>query len=115
MKLHMPNMEELLNQISTAITRVQHGPRWMSKIDIAYANSLLKSKFPIKGETSKHRIFAVTGGNMNDFYGFRKRFCCLSNIPTKIQEKIDKTMNYQTSVWLDDLNFVTRRVKKNTE
>ena len=30
----MPSMEELLNQISTDITRVQNEPLWISKIDL---------------------------------------------------------------------------------
>ena len=36
MRPHMPNMEELLNQISTEKTRPPNEPLWRSKIDLKY-------------------------------------------------------------------------------
>ena len=32
----------------------------------------------------------------------------LSDIPTVIQEKIDQTLNYLTSLWLGDMIMVTK-------
>ena len=33
---HMPNMVELLNQISTELSRNDHDPTWISEIDLDY-------------------------------------------------------------------------------
>ena len=46
----MPNMEELLNQTSTGITRAPDEPLWISKTDFEYALGQLK----LSEETSKH-------------------------------------------------------------
>ena len=37
LKPHLPSMEELLDQMSTEITRVQSEPLWVIKIDLQYA------------------------------------------------------------------------------
>ena len=58
---HMPNMEELLNQISAELSRNNHDPIWISVIDLDYAYGQMK----LAPETSKHCNFAVTGENMN--------------------------------------------------
>ena len=39
MRPHTPNMEELLNEISTKITKVQNEPLWISKIDLEYVRT----------------------------------------------------------------------------
>ena len=59
--------------------------------------------------------FAITGGNMNGYYGFKRRFQVLSDISTIFQEKIDRTLKNETPVWLDDIIIVTRWDKMNTE
>ena len=53
MRPHMPNMEELINQISTEITRVPNERLWISKIDLEYAHGQLK----LSDETSRHCNF----------------------------------------------------------
>ena len=60
---HMPNMEALLNQISTEITRPSKEPLWISKTDLDYSYGQLK----LSDETSKHCNFAITGGNLNGY------------------------------------------------
>ena len=55
----MPIMEELLNQLSTQIKKVQNELLWISKIDLEYTYGQLKSS----EETSKHCNFAKTGGH----------------------------------------------------
>ena len=79
----MQNMEELLNQISTELTRVQNEPLRISKIDLGNAYGQLKSK----RRKSKHFKFAKMGRNINGYYRFKKGFYGLSNIPTKFSEK----------------------------
>ena len=37
MRPDMPNMEDLLNQMSTEITRVQNEPVWISTIDLEFS------------------------------------------------------------------------------
>ena len=83
---HMPNMEELLNQIYTELSRNDHDPIWISVIDLDYAYGQLK----LAPETSKHCNFAVTGENMNGYYRFLKGFYGPADIPTIFQEKIDR-------------------------
>ena len=106
----MLNMEELLNQISVEITRVQNEPLRISKTDLEYAYGQLK----VSDETRRQCYFAITGGNMKGYYRFKKGFCSLSDIPTKFQEKLNRTLNYQTPVWLKDILVVTKGTKRNT-
>ena len=91
---HMPNMEELLNQISTKLSRNDHDPIWISVIDLDYAYGQMK----LAPETSKHCNFAVTGENMNGYYRFLKGFYGPAYIPTIFQEKKERTLAHQTPV-----------------
>ena len=50
---------------------------------------------------------------MNGYYSFEKGFYGLSDIPTIFEEKIDRSLNYRTPVWLDDIIIVKRGDKKN--
>ena len=105
---HMPNMEELLNQISTELSRNDHDPIWISAIDLDYAYGQMK----LAPETSEHCNFAVTGENMNGYYRFLKGFFGPADIPTVFQEKIDRTLGHQTPVWLDNIIIVSRGTKE---
>ena len=62
----MPNMEELLNQISMEITRDRTAQLFMSKIDLDYAYGQMK----LSEETSRQCVFALTGGNFSGYYRF---------------------------------------------
>ena len=53
----MPNMEELLNQISVEITRDRTMQLFMSKIDLDYAYSQMK----LSKETNRQCVFALIG------------------------------------------------------
>ena len=111
MRPHMPNMEELLNQISVEITRDRTLQLFMSKIDLDYAYGQMK----LSEETSRQCVFALTGGNFSGYYRFKKGFYGLADIPTIFQEKIDRTLEYCTSAWLDDIIVVTRGSKQDHE
>ena len=41
-----------------------------------------------------------------------KRFYVLSDIPTLFQEKMDRTLNWQTPLWLDNIIIVTKGYKE---
>ena len=101
---HMPNLEELLNQISSELSKNDHNPIWISVIDLDYADGQMK----LATETSKHCNFAVTCENLNGYYQFVKQFYGPADIPTFFQEKIYRTLGHQTPVWLDDIVIVTR-------
>ena len=73
----MPNMEELLNQISAKVSRNDHNPMWTAVIDLDYACGQLR----LSPETSKHCNFTVTGENLNGYYRFRKGFYGPADIP----------------------------------
>ena len=100
----MPNMEELLNQISVEITRDRTAQLFMSTIDLDYAYGQMK----LSEETSRQCVFALTEGNFSGYYRFKKGFYGLADIPTIFQEKIDRTLEYCTPAWLDDIIIVTR-------
>ena len=55
----MPNMEDLLNQISVEITRDRTVQLFLSKIDLDYAYGYMK----LSEERSRQCVFALTGGN----------------------------------------------------
>ena len=59
--------------------------------------------------------FAITGGNFKGYYRFKKGFYRLADIPTIFQEKIDRTLEYSTPAWLDDIIVVTRGSRKEHE
>ena len=111
MRPHMPNMEELLNQISVEITRDRKAQLFISKIDLDYAYGQMK----LSEETSRQCVFGLTGGNFSGYYRFRKGFYGLADIPTIFQEKIDRTLEYCTPAWLDDIIVVTRGKKQDHE
>ena len=101
---HMPNMEELVNQISEEITKDRTKELRISKIDLDYAYGQMM----LSEETSRQCVFAINGGNFSGYYRFRKGFYGLADIPTIFQEKIDRTLEYCTPAWLDDILVVTR-------
>ena len=107
----MPNMEELLNQISVEITRDRTLQLFMSKIDLDYAYGQMK----LSEETSRQCVFALSGRNFSGYYQFKKRFYGLADIPTIFQEKTDRTLEYCTPAWLDDIIVVTRGSKQDHE
>ena len=64
----MTNMEELLNQISTELTRGQNERLWISKIELEYAYGQMN----LSEETSRQYNSPKTGGNVNGYYRFKK-------------------------------------------
>ena len=98
----MPNMEELISEISARITEGV-GEIWMSKIDLDYAYGQAK----LNMEAAKHCVFSIIGGDFTGHYRFKKGFCGLSDIPTVFQEHIDKVIEFKTPVLLDDIICVT--------
>ena len=66
-------------------------------------------------ETSRQCVFARTGGNFSGYYRFKKLFYGLADLPTKFPEKIDRTLEYSTLAWLDDIIVVTRGDRKEHE
>ena len=107
----MPNMEELLNQISVEITRDRTMQQFISKEDLDYAHGQTK----LSEETIRQCVFALTGGKFSGNNRFRKGFYGLADIPTKFQEKFDRALGYCTPAWLDDIIIVTRRNKQDHE
>ena len=104
-------MEELLNQISVEITKDRTKELMMSKIDLDYAYGQMM----LSEETSRQCVFAITGGNFSGYYRFKKGFYGLVDIPTIFQKKIDRTLEYCTPAWLDDIIVVTRGDRKDHE
>ena len=53
-------------------------------------------------------IFTDTGGKFTGYYRFLKGFYGLADFPTIFQERIDKTLEYKHSAWLEDIITVTK-------
>ena len=66
-------------------------------------------------ETSRQCVFAITGAKFSGYYRFKKGFYGLADIPTYFQEKIDRTLEYSTPAWLDDIIVVTRGSRQEHE
>ena len=111
MRPHMPNMEELLNQISVEITHDRTVNFFISKIDLDYAYGQMR----LSEETSRQCVFALTAENFRGYYRFKKGFYGLAVIPTIFQEKIDRTLEHCTPAWLGDIIVVTRGSRQDHE
>ena len=74
---HMPNKDELLNQISSELSKNELDPIWISIINLEYANGQMK----ISPETSKHCNFAITGEKINGYYRLLKVLTDQSTYP----------------------------------
>ena len=68
MRTHMPNTEELLNQISVKTSRDRTVQLFISKIDLDYAYGQMKQS----EETSRQCVFALTGEKISGYYKFKK-------------------------------------------
>ena len=101
-KTTMPNMKELISQISAEITQ-SDGEIWMTKIDLDYAYGQAE----LSAEASRQCVFSIIGGEFTGHYRFKKGFYGLADIPTVFQEHIDKVLEFKTPVWLDDIICVT--------
>ena len=92
--------KELLNQISVEITRDRTMHLFIIKIDLHYPNGQMK----LSEEASRLCVFALTGGKFSGYHRFEKGSTVgLADIPTKFQEKSDRTLGYCTPAWLDDI------------
>ena len=69
-KAQMPNLEELLGQVSMAIARIEEMPLYISTIDLEYASGRVK----LHPETSKHCSIAIIRGDATGYYQFQKEF-----------------------------------------
>ena len=105
---HMPNMDELLNQISSELSNNERDPIWISVKGLDYAYGQMR----LSPETSKHCNFAITGEKINGYYRFLNGFNGPVDIPTIVQEKIDRNLGHQIPIWLDDIITVTHGTKE---
>ena len=101
---HIPNMEELFNQILTKIIRVQNEPFWIPKIELEYTYGQLK----LSEATSRHSNYAVTGGNMNRYYILEKKDSSVYPIFWKHFKKKRQNIELPNT-------HVTRRYNKNNK
>ena len=102
---------KLLNQLSVEISRDRTVQLFISKIDLDYSYGQMK----LSEETSRQSVFALTGGKISGYYRFKKGFYGLADIPTIFQEKIDRTLEYCTPAWLNDIIVVTQGNKQDHE
>ena len=75
----------------------------MSKIDLDYAYGQAK----LSEEAARHCVFSIIAGDFPGNYRFKKSFYGLSDIPTVFREHIDAVLEFNTTVWLDDIICVT--------
>ena len=102
----MSHNGEMISKISAQITKNQ-GEIWMSKHDLDYAYGQAK----LSKESARHCVFSKIGVDFTghyQFYRFKKGFYGLYDIPTVLQEHIDKLLEFKTPVCLDDIICVTK-------
>ena len=81
----MPNMEELLSQITVKLTRDRAMQLFISKIDPDNAYGQMK----LSEETSRQCVFALTGGKLCGYYRFKKKdFTDLPISPQYFKKKL---------------------------
>ncbi len=100
----MPNLSELLDQVSVKITTEKNEELWISLLDLEYAFGQIE----LDQETAKHCVIAIVGGQATGHYRFNRGFYGLADVPVKFQEKIDKTLRGKAPAWQDDVIVVTR-------
>ena len=103
----MPNMEDLINRISTEISKNDEEEVWITKIDL---DLRLRSN-GIRRRNQKTLRIRTNRRKSNGFYRFLKGFHGLSDLPTIFQEKMDRTLKFKTPAWIDDIIVVTRGEK----
>ena len=77
-KAQMPNLEELLGQVSLSITKDETLPLYISTIDLEFAFGQIK----LHPETGKHFNIAIIGGDVTGYCQFKKGFYGISDMPT---------------------------------
>ena len=85
----MLKMEELLNQSLVELTRDRTVQLFISKIDLDYAYR----QMTLSDETSRHCVFALTGGNFCGYFRFEKGFYGLADIPRYFKKKMTEHFN----------------------
>ena len=85
----MPNMEELLNQVSVEITRDRTVQLFLSKIDLDYAYGQMK----LSEETSRQCVFALTGGKFQWTLQIQKRVLRTCRYTHHISKKVTELSN----------------------
>ena len=98
MRPHLLGMEDLLDQISIEITTVQNKPLWISETDLDYACGQLN----LCKETSRHGNIAITGGNMNRIYRFKKK------IPKSIRHTDNIPGEHRPNIDIPDTSLARR-------
>ena len=113
MRPHMPNMEELLNQILVELSRDRTLQLFISKKTLRLR---IRPDEIIRRNKSTMRI-RNNRGKFSGYYRFKKGFYGLADIPTIIQEKNDLLLEYSMAniTWLDDIIIVNRGSKQEHE
>ncbi len=62
----------------------------------------------IHEDTVKHSVLALVSGKVTGHYVFNKGFYGLADMPVILREKLDKTLNFRTAAWQEDITVVTR-------
>ena len=104
-KAQMPNMEELISQISRKISEGTEGEILATKLSFDNAYGQIK----LDENTKNLCIFTVQGGAFTRYYRFLKGFYGLADIPTIFQERIHTTLEDKHPALLDDIIVVTKR------
>ena len=101
----MPNLSELLDQVSVKITTEKNEELWISLLDLEYAFGQIE----LDEETAKHSVIAIVGGQATGHYRFNRGFYGLADMLVIFQEKIDETLRERKApAWQDDVTVVTR-------
>ena len=84
----MPNLSELLDQVSVKITTDKNEELWISWLDLEY----VFVQFELDEETAERCVMEIVGGQATGNYRFNRGFYGLADMPVIFQEKIDETL-----------------------
>ena len=105
-KYQMPNVDELLDEVSQIITANESGTLYFSVLDLKYAYCQLK----LTAETAKQCNFNIIGGQATGTYRFLTGFYGLADMPAEFQKAMDRKLNHaeNTFCFLDDILIVSK-------
>ena len=105
-KCQMPNIDELIDQMSQIVTAKKLGRVWYSSIDLIYAYGQL---LPAT-ETAKQCNSNIIGEKATGTCQFQTGFSGLADMPTEFQLAMDRTLRDLEGVFafIDDVLIVTK-------
>ena len=105
-KYQMPNVDELIDEVSQIVTEKKKTTLYFLVLDSKYAYSQLK----LAADTARQCNFNIVGWKATGTYRFLTGFYGLADMPAEFQKAMDRTVNHakNTFCFLDDILIVSK-------